>query len=140
MTSEGALCPICCLPIEIQGDVPLYGVPVCQPCLQRFAARRQLAGILDFVGVVMLLAMAEDLINPAGTRFARHGAAAWSPILLGAVLLYGLKDGFRGYSPAKWVMGVRVVDVNSGEPIGLLRSVKRNLPPMFALALPSAML
>lgn len=48
------------------------------------------------------------------------------------------KDGFRGHSIGKAVFGLQAINVNDGKPIGVWRSVKRNLPtlliPPFYLA------
>jgi len=38
-----------------------------------------------------------------------------------------MKDGFGGRSPGKALMGARVIDAETREPIGFLRSLKRNL-------------
>ncbi len=43
-------------------------------------------------------------------------------------LLYVCKDCFSGHSPGKGVSGVRVVDRDTFEPIGIVGSLKRNLP------------
>ena len=47
--------------------------------------------------------------------------------------IFFCKDSFRGHSPGKWVCGVRVVDRDRGEPIGLAGSFKRNLPLLIPL-------
>jgi uncharacterized RDD family membrane protein YckC len=52
-------------------------------------------------------------------------------------LLYGvwlLKDGFNGYSPGKWMMGVQVVDADTGQGAGFGASFKRNLPLLIPFA------
>ena len=42
-------------------------------------------------------------------------------------LLFLCKDGIRGYSIGKWAFDLRVVHVNTGDPIGPVTSFKRNL-------------
>jgi uncharacterized RDD family membrane protein YckC len=54
--------------------------------------------------------------------------------VIGAVMLFSwrflflLKDGFSGYSPGKWSMGIRVVTLDRGEQVGFAKSLRRNLP------------
>jgi len=42
--------------------------------------------------------------------------------------LFACKDGFRGFSPGKWLLGLRVLDARTREPAGFRASFKRNIP------------
>jgi uncharacterized RDD family membrane protein YckC len=42
--------------------------------------------------------------------------------------VFAIKDGFRGQSPGKFVLGVQVVDRTTLEPVGFRQSFLRNLP------------
>jgi len=42
-------------------------------------------------------------------------------------LLYFVKDGGAGYSPGKWLCGLRVVNGRTGRPAGVAESSLRNL-------------
>ena len=44
------------------------------------------------------------------------------------ICLLSLKDGFRGFSPGKWLMDLRVLDETTRQPAGFLASFKRNIP------------
>ena len=110
----------------------LYGTPVCKRCYYRFANRRQLAYIVDTI-----------LWWPVSFALAQ-GLSEVTAILcldpmLGAIVFFGFnwvafpllffcKDCFRGHSPGKWICGVRAVDRDGLEPIGIASSLKRNLP------------
>ena len=110
----------------------LYGTPVCKRCYYRFANRRQLAYIVD-----------TTLWWPVSFALAQ-GLSEVTAILcldpmLGAIVFFGFnwvafpllfscKDCFRGHSPGKWICGVRAVDRDGLEPIGIASSLKRNLP------------
>jgi len=44
-----------------------------------------------------------------------------------AIVIFAFKDGFGGYSPGKYLMGIQVVDRFTRQPIGFRQSFKRNL-------------
>jgi len=67
-----------------------------------------------------------DLENRTEDEFGL-GPVAWFANLVG-LLVWLCKDGLRGYSPGKAIVGVQVLDVASRKPTGLWASFKRNLP------------
>jgi len=106
----------------------IYQNPVCKKCYYRFVNRRQLAYVVD---AVLLLIVAFGILLPLGDLFAPlpQGSQMLVDFSFGLVFgtLFSLKDGFNGQSPGKRLMGVQVVDVQSGAPISFGQSFKRNL-------------
>ena len=125
-------CPLC----ETEKDMAqetdtLYGHVVCSKCYHDFANRRQLAFIIDFA----LWDIGTVLVVFAGGLIFAMGGVPDSQLEGGARILrwmfwptFFLKDGFRGHSPGKAMMGLQVVHVTSDEPAGFWTSFKRNLP------------
>ncbi len=110
----------------------LYGTPVCKRCYYRFANKRQLAYIIDSilwwpVSVALVWGLVEVLatlpLDPVLHEIVYIGFT-W----VAFPLLFYCKDCFRGHSPGKWICGVRAIDRDTNEPIGIARSFKRNLP------------
>jgi uncharacterized RDD family membrane protein YckC len=109
--------------------------------------RRVMAFLLDAVPVLVLAALAvillyltrirrcdgdlsaRDLGDQCGSSTSVLGQicflVAWLAILGYGVWNFGYRQGRTGSSVGKSVLGLRVVDVASGEPIGFLRSVIR---------------
>ena len=114
----------------------LYNSKVCRKCYYGFANRRQIAYVVDsvvyylfvlslFFGIGVLAA----LVEPAGSTFDE---SVWFMVLLvvfglAATIIFTFRDGFFGYSPGKWLFGVRVIDQETGEPIGFGKSFRRNI-------------
>jgi uncharacterized RDD family membrane protein YckC len=131
MNTEYDLCPLCEQTKHMNKAKPLYGYMVCKKCYYSFANRRQLAFILDAVGlrivtllfgIALGLAMASSRPSPSEIEVA--GTALG--ILLTVVFCF--KDCFAGQSPGKALTGVRVIDSTTGQPGGIGASFKRNLP------------
>jgi uncharacterized RDD family membrane protein YckC len=109
----------------------LYGHTVCKTCYYKFANRRQMAYIVDWICFVV----ASLLIGGGfGAVAGAVGTSDEAIELVGAVLgwallpVFLLKDGIAGCSPGKALCGVRVIDSVTGTPIGPVQSLKRNLP------------
>ena len=98
----------------------LYGHPVCAKCHDAFANRRQAAFVVDTLiyGLALSVAFTWAGVNNADT--VRGAAFLLFPV-------FGLKDGFRGSSPGKALLGVQVVDERTGEPGDFSGAFKRNL-------------
>lgn len=115
----------------------LYGVTVCKRCRTKFANRRQFAYLLDnlaLAGIPTLIQTIYDVLLPSSGGSALpyfSGTPSDSFLLLlnwmAIPLVFTLKDGFAGYSPFKYLLGLRVVDRVTREPIGFARSFQRNL-------------
>lgn len=125
---EGA-CPLCTLSIcRGKRGVRLYNETVCRKCWRSHIAARQVAYAFDFVayglaGRVVVLATSFIVTEP------RDGQWNLMIALSVAVALrvpFIMKDGFAGYSPGKWIMGLRVYDTQTGLPIGFFQSAQRN--------------
>jgi uncharacterized RDD family membrane protein YckC len=117
--------------------------------------RRAVAFLLDAVPVVVLAALAvilvyltrirgcdgdpsaRDLGDQCGSSTSPLGQicflVAWLAILGYGVWNFGRRQGRTGSSIGKSVMGLRVVDAASGEPIGFLRSVIRQFAHVLEL-------
>lgn len=125
-------CEICGCDDTLTGRVKLYGHDVCYPCSVRFTNRRQAAFLVDF-----------SLVASASVFFLLAEFVAWKttePLLYdfagtACALACLFRDGFRGQSPGKLLTGLRVYHEQSGEPIGIGRSMLRNLPLLLAFPL-----
>lgn len=129
-------CPLCRSEKHMRKARDLYGHRVCRKCYYALANRRQLAYVVDYVvfhlvsmvvfaGIGVVVATAGNPAALDGTAFAMF-SILMSWLLL--PLLFFCKDGFRGRSPGKALMGVQVRDVATYQPIGFGQSLKRNLP------------
>ena len=100
----------------------LYGCQVCKRCYYTFANRRQVAFVIDECLIFGLLSFVIAMLG--GYR----GHSDLSSLALVVVAVFLCKDGFKGHSPGKAMLGLRVINEYNGKPIGLWRSFKRNLP------------
>lgn len=98
----------------------LYGQPVCSKCHSAFANRRQAAFVVDTIIYGLVLTVAFTLAGVSDADTVRGTAFLLFPV-------FGLKDGFRGSSPGKALLGVQVVDERTGQPGGFGGAFKRNL-------------
>lgn len=147
---EVVYCPVCGQPKSKLRE-RLYGVPTCRRCIDGFTKRRSIAGVIDWIvlpivlGTVTLNVSAllvllvsrniddEGIDFPPSVVLAIVATAFVLPVL--SFLLFCAKDGFSGYSPGKALCGLRAINTATGQPIGLLRSIMRNLPPTITLFL-----
>ncbi len=126
-----AVCPLCYRsgPIDLFG--PLYGAPVCRRCRWGFAARRQLAFVIDLAAWYLAMVLdAVVLLLLLSAEWPLHYGVAEALIIAAAVIapaMLLMKDGSRGCSPGKAVCGLRVVNPATGRPAGFRASLKRNL-------------
>ncbi|QSR84579.1 RDD family protein [Methylacidimicrobium sp. B4] len=93
--------------------------------------RRIAAGLADGVLLFGGLAMASSALNP-GTK------AAWRLLCLipFAWLAYGAcAERWLGGSLGHFLFGLRVVEAQTGDPIGLARAIKRNASKMLGLSI-----
>ncbi len=120
------VCSLCGTATPSRKAPYLNNFRVCRRCHNGFISRRQGAYLIDFllwyVLFVCWINLSEDLI-PENILASINSAVYFA--LCG---LFILKDGICGFSPGKWLAGLRVVDFASGRPIGFMQSVKRNLP------------
>lgn len=103
---------------------PVYGIPICKLCYRDFATRRQVAFIIDLFLWQFCLAIPSIILGIGPV------ARAFSPEAWLLFLVFCFKDGFSGSSPGRIMMGLKVVDKTSGQPIGFGVSFIRNLPLM----------
>ena len=118
----------------------LYGASICRKCYFGFIRRRQAAHLVDgvilnsvFLGVMYAFALRHGSLALGATTGAQ--ATFMSLLALLIMFLVVAKDGLRGCSPGKALMGLKVVHRISRRPIGLSASVMRNLPLLFPPAL-----
>lgn len=144
-----SICPLCERPKAMGRQAKrLYEGYACKKCVYAFANRRQFAYIVDSLVVMMLVMVFEQGLVQIGAN------ANWAEdLFIGSMaplvgiplfLLYTnilnlpfyFKDGFKGRSPGKMMMGVSVVDEATYEPTDFGRSFKRNI----ALIIPFSVL
>jgi uncharacterized RDD family membrane protein YckC len=123
LTPEQGCCPLCGKIKHMNKSRSMYGVPVCRSCSNAFANLRLLAVVIDELVLVGLFLAT----TKGGTSSITDPVAAWLSVI------YFIKDGFWGYSPGKALLGLQVINENTGKPIGFLRSIKRNLPILFPI-------
>jgi uncharacterized RDD family membrane protein YckC len=104
----------------------INGFAVCKKCYNAFVNRRQAAFVIDsmlYFGLAHLLfylIRTQPLIR------------AWIPVIYDLILAlliwlpFAFKDGFTGRSLGKWLMDLRVVEMETRQPAGFRRSFLRN--------------
>jgi uncharacterized RDD family membrane protein YckC len=86
--------------------------------------RRGIAHVVDgFLPVVVALLIAAAAGDDSGGIFF----ALWAGLTLFQFLIL---QGLTGWTPGKWLTGIRVVDERGGPP-GIVRAVKRSVPLLF---------
>ena len=122
---------------------PLYGTDVCRRCYYRLVNRRQGAYVIDslcwwfitfFIGLVIAgvwaVLVQQSTPGPAPGHSTGNSVLVLGILALDYVILpmmFLCKDGFSGHTPGRLLMGIRVVDQRTGEGIGFVASLKRNL-------------
>jgi uncharacterized RDD family membrane protein YckC len=107
----------------------LYDVWVCRRCGNGQINRRHFAYVLDVLvyygGLTFLLTFLAVLVGNVG-----HADVKEIVLLIPYLgwVLFLLKDGFNGHSPGKAMLGLQVVDVDSGQGAGFGASFRRNVP------------
>ena len=128
-------CPICQRQVRGNKTLPLFGTIVCKKCCYSFANRRQFAYFVDLIllwgvtcfGGLGYSALFPELSSPTNAP-SNAEVVFWLVFSWIIVpIVFGMKDGFAGHSPGKWLMGVQVVDQDTREPIGFVPSLMRNL-------------
>jgi len=119
----------------------LFDHKVCRKCFHSFLNRRQLAFFIDIViinvviysfsfagGFVIgfIIALATGEVNEQQLASIELIFSVINIVLY--ILWFLFKDGFNGTSPGKAAMGVRVINEDTGYPIGFSGSAKRNWP------------
>jgi hypothetical protein len=107
----------------------LYDVWVCRRCGNGQINRRHFAYVLDvlimYVAILFVLGFLAGIVAAVG-RADVSGIAAVMPYVAWGLFLF--KDGFNGHSLGKSMLGLQVIDVDSGRGAGFGASFKRNLP------------
>ncbi|MGD9644577.1 MAG: RDD family protein [Pirellulales bacterium] len=136
---QAVYCPVCGQPKRQLGST-LYGIPTCRKCVDAFALRRNLAWFAEWIICIApaivarivetTLSLEARLGNPSDEDIAKILFILFGWMLsLALMILFVFKDGVAGYSPLKYALGLRVMDVRTGQPAGLVASVKRNALP-----------
>jgi uncharacterized RDD family membrane protein YckC len=125
-------CPFCRRPLLGRTDKILYGHPICKKCYYAFANRRQCAFVIDRViwqaPLLGILFLVMAIVSATGGKVTQEMADSINLLRWPLFLAFLFKDGFSGYSPGKWLCGVRVIDWKTRQPLGFMASFKRNLP------------
>jgi len=91
--------------------------------------RRAVALYIDtFIITMLFFIPMYKGITQFATDMDFSGAFNYSIVysILGLVIMT-IKDCFKGTSPGKWMLGIKVVDVESGEAPSVLKTIVRNL-------------
>ena len=136
-------CPLCGQ-LNLKSPKLLNGVLVCKKCLHGFANRRQIAWIIDaviqrltvfmIVYVISVNFVAPNLLIPQ-RQYPNKSILDTAESLIGLAIsiVFLAKDGLRGRSPGKSLLGLLTIDATTHEPISFGRSMKRNLPTLIPL-------
>lgn len=131
-------CPLC-RRVNQPAGTPLYGTPICRGCSRAFWWRRGAAALFDMLLFYLLLpglCVGASYLMAVNWPFTSPGVVDTLAIVvivvvcLGAFvppLLYFVKDGGAGYSPGKWLCGLRVIKGRTGRPAGIAESSLRNM-------------
>jgi uncharacterized RDD family membrane protein YckC len=112
-----------CVYCECDITLGASDVQVCDACTSELTRRRILAFLVDVTIWVVLNVIVSLALG-----------AVQAPWLIGWVLVwltFFCKDGFSGYSPGKYVFGLRVIDATTGHPADYIDSFRRNIPFFF---------
>src|SRR4051812_23057368 len=125
-TQNTAKCGMCGQ--SLAGDkkpTTLFDWPVHKACGQSFNSKRLSAAVVDVIWSFGILIFVLDPMF--GSRISDEpGGQGWLPLAITGLMLL-CKDAWSGISPGKLVTGLQVVDADTSEPIGLWRSIPRNL-------------
>lgn len=116
----------------------LYEYWICRKCSNGLINRRQFAWVLDILalwGIMFVVVFVVAFVLGAARGPGRTDLSGLVAVL--PWVLYGLwvfRDGFNGHSFGKSVMGLQVVDVDTGQGAGFGASFKRNLPMLIPFA------
>lgn len=153
-TIEPVCCPLCDKPDHMRKSKPLYGTSVCKKCYYGFLNRRQGAYAIDWiiwwvVGQILSVLLHHAVLIPLGMTPASQSGSSSAPPTFSSMMIWGtlialalglleglifcFKDGFRFGSPGKYLLGLTVLDDTTYQPIGFLKSFKRNLILMVPL-------
>jgi len=138
-------CPLCgVLFSSVWPRIPpterrLNRIVVCRHCQNAYVRRRLAAFIVD-CGVCVMIGEAASWITTAMTSSSgwRPWIVSWEDKWVTNVLVWAfilLRDGLAGQSPGKAVLGLQVIDWNTGRPVGFWQSLKRNLPILVPCAI-----
>jgi len=106
----------------------LYGHRVCKKCYYKLVNRRQVAFILDLIFLWIAATTIGGILGYLSPGFATSAFGLAEVLGLIITVAFSFKDGISGHSPAKYLLGIQVVDSNTMEPIGFGQSFKRNTP------------
>lgn len=138
---------------EIPDATPVYKGYLCRKCRDSFLISRLAAYAIDValvpvgsavVAFFLLLTVFPYLPNPlelflpASFGIERPETGAGFAILtflltITPYILLSVKDGFSGYSPGKFALGLKTIREKDGRGIGIGGSLKRNIPILAVL-------
>ncbi len=132
-----AVCPLCGSDKKMKRPKQLYGHAVCRGCASSFCNRRQIAFLIDIVGMnvlSMFLAVAWLIAAAALDPETPPDEVSTWPVTVALLAMFLAKDGLGGRSPGKMLTGVQVLRTRTGELCGPLASIGRNLILLLPLA------
>lgn len=130
-TRTPEVCAVCERSIANDARHTLYGHGVCKKCRNSLLGRRELAFVIDYLAITFSVFIMLALVS-GYLEGAYHMKDVLKPVVMPtmkAFLVVGLllRDSILGVSIGKLLTDLRVVDVETHEPIGPWQSVLRNL-------------
>lgn len=120
------ICGMCGEPLtQDMKPTVLFGARVSQKCSNAFNGRRQLAFLID-AGACLAIAFPVASHMAAADLKGDGRVSFWMVWAICTGMLF-FKDVCRGRSLGKCLCGLQVVDVDTGDPIGLRQALQRNL-------------
>ena len=128
--AETRHCTLCNRPIPQRKPKRINGCATCKSCWRRFIGRREAAFIVDclifYIFIMGIRAGMDFWIRTTFFPPAFRPQVIAAALTIGLYIMFACKDGFSGYSPGKWLAGVRVLDSTTRRPAGIWASFKRN--------------
>ncbi|MGE3182653.1 MAG: RDD family protein [Phycisphaerae bacterium] len=115
----------------------INGKRSCRLCQFRFAGLRGIAFAIDFALFGYLPYFIANKLSVAltaphdptgiGLELRELEPRIYGVVWLIIALIFFTKDGYAGFSPGKWLLGLRVLSLRDRTPIGPVESLKRNV-------------
>jgi uncharacterized RDD family membrane protein YckC len=116
------VCPVCDEYGLRRQQQELYGHPVCRACARSFFHRRAAAWLVDrsaFFGAGLYALFQGDLLGVPAAGMAALFLISW--------VGFALRDGYRGRSPGKALLGLHVITEADGKPADWVHSFGRHM-------------
>jgi len=124
-------CTLCNRTITQRKPKKINRFATCKRCWRKFISRREAAYLIDclifYFGLWGIVVGDYLWRRTSATSPSFYLQVMTSAPMIGWFIVFACKDGFAGYSPGKWLTGIRVLDYKTHQPAGFWASFKRNV-------------